>query len=134
EVIAVERPFRVKIGKRVFEGVFDLVLRDIATNTIILHEHKTTRNEPESIARGLHFNPQVGGYMVALKKLVEQDPRLRELAPTIGQVCYNVLRRKIPTEPQVLKKGQVTSRADLDTTPEIYERALNEQLDRGITI
>lgn len=44
----------------------------------------------------------------------------RIIGQPISGVLYNVLRKKVPTEPEVLKNGDLTRRANIDTTKEAY--------------
>jgi hypothetical protein len=145
--VLVERPFEIpvrnKVGKRTrlhHAGVIDLVMFDQMWGTLVLNEHKTSKDSPLGFERRLEFDPQCGGYLYALRELLLDgrivDPKKGMLfspRTQIGTVVYNVMKRKIPTRPSVNKDGSVSTRA-IDTLPEHFENALNEQeIENGIS-
>jgi len=133
-------------------GAYDVVWYDRERRELILEDHKTTSVGTDSFVAKLDQDPQMTGYLWGLKwlaktgALVSQDRllgygwKLQEILDfeelplfggsqgelRIGRIRYNVVRKKLPTEPHVLKKGLVST-ARLDTTSEVYEAALQTQ-------
>lgn len=69
------------------------------------------------------------------ERLLDEARRWQRPQTTgVGRVRFNVLRKKIPTQPNVNQDGKVSTAA-IDTLPEIYRAALAAQEgDRGIAI
>jgi hypothetical protein len=91
-------------------------LVELPDGQLWLLEHKTMK----SIATEYYvlIDEQGGVYINAAKQmpLVAGRP--------IQGVLYNLLRKKVPARPEVLKKGGITKRKNIDTTYEIYLEAL----------
>jgi len=159
--LAVEQAFSVRLPNAAghptivqYEGVIDLVLYDREMDMIRVEDHKMPEDGPSALEKKIELNTQTTGYLAAVREL-QKDPKngfwrfFREnvagscvheisldriLQGQTGLVAYNVMRGKIPAEPRVNQKGDV-SVAECSTLPEIYERALLEQAtDRGIDI
>lgn len=131
-------------------GVIDAIWWDPDQADLVIDDHKTTASGADTITRNLGADPQLCGYLVAVRHLLRR--RLGELinvgtlrargisesaladllqraagggvAIRTGRIRYNVLRKKIPTEPKVLKSGLVSSAKTIDTTAEVYGAAL----------
>jgi hypothetical protein len=105
----------------VLGGSVDLVVRDRSDGRVYLVEHKSTAEKDfESYVRKLHWDPQIRTYPWILRAPINREPI------HVDGVIYNVLRKAVPRIPAQNKDGQ-TSRAAIDTTPEIYERTLRER-------
>jgi hypothetical protein len=124
EFIALETEFSVPIrtpngraSSKVFlAGRMDGVVRHKIDGSIWIWEIKTTRSIKE-LLRSLDNDPQTGAYIYAAQQLFGVKPR---------GVLYNIMRKKAPTKPEVLKNGLLTKRANIDTTAQAYAAAVNE--------
>lgn len=124
EFIALETPFTVplrnhrgqKSRKIVLSGRMDGVVRVKSDNTVWIWEIKTTRSIKE-LQRSLANDPQTGAYIYAAQQLFKVEPQ---------GVLYNVLRKKVPTEPEVTTSGLLTRRTNLDTTAAAYVAAIRK--------
>lgn len=158
-------------------GKIDLLLWDRELGRIVVQDHKGIGHDVHAIEKRLELDTQMVGYVCAAKVIVgalsssaaiqalqtTQAARLviaKQLSDlrgaTIGSIAYNVVRRKMPSQPKLnlLKKGQCilpeqlellreqeadgqprgeVSIAQIDTLPEVYRRALEAQiLDRSL--
>ena len=158
--LAIERPFSLRcqnvkglrVGHLGYAGVWDLVALDRRHGDLIVADHKTTSGNVDSIDRRVELDPQIAGYVWALRRSLwdasadlgetrlalpddrltnAEAKRIEERKVATGRVIYNVLRKKAPSTPKVNKDGKV-SVAAIDTFAAIYESALNEQEGRGI--
>ena len=127
DVLGVEVPFRVPLltekGRRSgdeLEGVFDLVLFDRALRTIPLGENKTSIGDAHAYEARLQHDPQAPLYVYALRQMFGWRVK--------GEVVLNVIRKSYPREPNINKDGTV-SVAEIDTTREVYGRALEMQTE-----
>lgn len=138
-LVDVERPFSVRMRDRAgrkmplqFDGVRDALFYDPRHNALELHEHKTVSDMPEDIGKRAEMDPQTAGYMYALIEqraaaaLTFLDGTPVPADAVLGRTAYNAVRKKKPRQPKVNKDGKV-SIAAIDTTPEIYVAALDEQ-------
>lgn len=122
EVLHVELPFRVPLvtpaGKasRIFDlvGRIDMIVR-MPDGSIWVFEHKTVGVKDPQYLRRLDTDFQIRAYVWAGSRF---------LGVPIRGVVYNVLRAKLPVEPEVLKNGTISKRANIDTTLEVFEAAL----------
>jgi hypothetical protein len=111
-----------------YGGAVDLVVRQRSTGLIWFMEHKTTADtDLQKYLHKLHWDPQIRGYAWAL-----QNPSHGEVkAPLqIAGVIYNVARKKLPRVPELLKDGKRLSKAAIDTTREVFLKAI---LDNGLS-
>jgi len=143
----VEQPFRVPLLDANYNetgfyhlGVFDLVVYDLEWEAIVLVEFKTTSSDTSTVSRRFDFDPQMCGYLYALKYLLGTGKLLHPItgeklttSAGIGKISYNVCRKKIPSIPKMKKDGMV-SVAAIDTLPSVYEDALKQQVRRGLEI
>lgn len=102
---------RVELG-----GRFDGIVRRRDDGSLWLFETKTTRSIAE-LQKTLAWDEQAGGYIYAAQLLMGEQ---------VHGVIYNILRKKLPTEPRVLVNGQLTQQSNIDTTLEHYWRAVLE--------
>jgi hypothetical protein len=141
----IEQPFRVPILNKAgnpahlyHKGVFDLVVFDVEWKSIVLVEFKTTLSDTTTIEKRFEFDPQICGYLYALRYLLAKGMLYHPITKkqlssntAIGKVSYNVLRKKVPSVPKFNKNGRVSSAA-IDTLPKIYEKALLQQDAKGL--
>lgn len=151
--LGIEMPYELTLldrsGRRVphlrVAGVLDLVAFDETAGDLVLFDHKTTSGEVGSIDRRVELDPQMAGYLWAMRELLRRKrfptkllaqldarvlTRLLDDKLPNGRIVYNVLRKKQPRVPPVLKNGLVSAAA-IDTLPEVYASALSEQEQRG---
>lgn len=126
-------------------GVIDLVAFDRRVGDVIVIDHKTTSGTIDGLDRKIELDPQIAGYVWAMRELVAKlavnpllTPAERELMsrPGVvsGRVAFNVIRKSIPRAPKVNKDGRVSAAA-IDTLPELYREALEVQAgDRRIPV
>lgn len=106
-----------------YGGAVDLVVRDRSTGEAWVVEHKTTaESDLPTHLRKLHWDPQIRGYAWALADPLPVGD-VREPVRVAG-VIYDVARKKIPREPELLKDGSRLSKAKIDTTREVFLGAI----------
>lgn len=93
-----------------FGGRFDGVVRRLTDGSLWLFETKTTRSIDEFM-NSLIQPPQARAYIFAARELLG--------APLEG-VIYNLLRKKVPTEPRILVNGGLSVAANIDTSLEAF--------------
>lgn len=115
KVLLVEEHLEIEVTpSAVLPAVVDLVTQE-ADGRILLWEHKTTRNIP---THGRRFRDlQTILYAAAL----EQERAIR-----VDGIMWNYIRTAPPEPPTLLKRGELTRRADLITTRELYVAAIAE--------
>jgi len=122
EVLHVELAFRVPLttpsgqASRIFDlvGRVDMVVRR-PDGSIWVVEHKTVGVKDAQYFRRLETDFQIRAYVWAVSRF---------LGLPVKGVLYNVLRAKLPVEPEILKNGSISKRANIDTTLEVFEAAL----------
>jgi hypothetical protein len=134
EILGIEERFRVPIlnpanGKRAgayLNGMFDLILKNEA-GKLMLGEHKTTSLGIETRMSDLELDEQCSYYMWALSNFFIKEGRKIE----VSGVIYNVLRKKSPTIPPLLKSGAgLSQNKAMDTTYDVYfEHILKNNFD-----
>lgn len=119
EVIHVEKDFVVPIrtpkGNRAmadYVGRFDGIVRD-EHGLYWLLEHKTVSNRFD--VEKLPLDEQCGSYIWAAQQIY---------GIKLEGVIYNMLRKKVPRKPEVLKRGGLSKNKNIDTTLEVYVQAL----------
>lgn len=157
--VAIERAFEVPVlsvdgARRVpvrLRGVIDAVWYDPDQFDLVVDDHKTTTKGVDYYTPKLSADPQLCGYLHATRSLAadgtlfdvaqlrtwgwpeDEITRVLQAAKAgkigVGRVRYNVSRKKIPTEPRVLKDGTISA-ARIDTTAEVYEAAMLRQVER----
>ena len=83
-----------------------------------IHEFKTALMIDKNYISNLMLDEQMSRYIWAMEK---------HLNKKIEGVIYSVLRKKIPVKPEILKKGGLSLRKDIDTTYDIYLNAIKEK-------
>ncbi len=125
EFLSLEQSFRVPIFARsgrkstkvMLSGRFDGVVKVAGENgdTYWIWEIKTTRSI-EELTHSLANDEQAGAYIWAAQQMYK--------VPITG-VLYNILRKKVPTQPRVLQNGMLSVAKDIDTTAEAYFNAIH---------
>jgi PD-(D/E)XK nuclease superfamily protein len=124
EVLHVELPFKVPLispsgrASRIFDlvGRVDMIVQKPDGSYWIV-EHKTVGMKDKNYFRRLESDFQVRSYTWAVSRF---------LGVQVKGVIYNALRTKIPVEPEVLKSGKISKRANIDTNLEVFEAALQK--------
>ena len=124
EFISLEQDFEVPLPtpsgraskKLLLGGRFDGVVKHIPTGEYWIWETKTTRSIQE-LTRSLANDEQCGVYMYAASKMLK--------VPIVG-VLYNMIRKKAPTKPALLKSGLLSKAANVDCTSFFYYNAIKE--------
>lgn len=80
-----------------------------------LVEHKTCKNMPGEEVR--IYDTQAILYSRVLPHL-EEDP--------VSGVVWDYIRKKLPTKPELLAKGGLSKRKNIDTLPEVYLREVKK--------
>lgn len=81
----------------------------------------------------LQMDEQCGMYLWGLRQLIDRGEAPREIAEAVCEyggpvgVIYNVLRKKLPVVPALLKAGGTSKDKAIDTTEEVYRAALAER-------
>lgn len=133
-VLEVEKEFNVPVRGPMgttrtqmrLRGKRDLVLEDRATRAIVLGEHKTSAGPALDHDHRVDIDEQIRAYVYALRELYAPRNHGQRVFSDVGHVLFNVVRKKEPSVPHVTKSGLV-SVAAIDTTRDVYERALVEQ-------
>lgn len=103
----------VKFSYYEFKGQLDGIAIK-ADGSIWVVEHKTAKDLQ---IEHLHFDPQVTMYMILAEGLLDKP---------ISGVIYNIMKKSLPEEPAVLKKGDL-SKANLQkTTFNLYMKKIND--------
>jgi len=93
-------------------GRWDMIIID-PYERIWLVDHKTSKTSVGE--ESLHRNWQMYCYVWALQEVLQHP---------IEGVYYNVLRKKIPSTPRMLKDGTLSIDKNQDTTLELYKAAM----------
>lgn len=121
DFVALETEFSVPLralsgrpsSKVYLAGRFDGLVRRKDDGTYWLWETKTTRSIDE-LARSLDNDEQAGAYLIAAQEVFNVQ---------VQGVLYNLLRKKVPTEPMVKGDGLLSVNKQIDTTAFAYVRA-----------
>jgi hypothetical protein len=153
-VLWAERRFSVPLTDRKdrrhktwrLDGKWDAVLQERATGRAMIRDFKTTTRAPVDFADLAELDTQPIGYLYAGLYLQTRDRPLltrcevREAGPPDieGDAPYwpsdvgppkgfelEIIRRKVPKEPPLLKSGRLSKKKDIDTTAELYRRAID---------
>lgn len=112
--LGIEHSFEVPIsGDAVFRGVIDLMTE--SDDELYIWDHKTVSAFSSTWESQNHLDRQFRRYAWAVRELTGKAP---------NAFIVNGLRKKLPTVPQMLKKGGLSQRKDIDTTVEVYLEAI----------
>jgi hypothetical protein len=115
EVVAVEDTNTIDIGGLKYTGTIDLLVRDKRDGKLYPVDHKTyARLFP---VEELACESQSRAYPLLVWKKYGELP---------GAFIFNILRKKIPAEPQILKNGGLSQAKNIDTTFHIYRNKIAE--------
>jgi len=121
DVVETEHEFNVPIlspdGDEVarFRGTIDMVTK--SNGHYQLWDHKTLSSFNGGWETGNHLSRQFRRYSWAWWQETGNMP---------SEFIVNGLRKKLPAVPQELKKGGLSKRKDIDTTPEVYRKAIKD--------
>lgn len=138
------------------EGKWDLVLEDIAVGRVVIRDFKTTVRMPGDFAMLAELDTQPIAYLyaglylatkprpsVSLNEIIGRgdgwqmagDPDFPFWPSNIARPAgfeLEVIRKKVPKEPPLLKSGRLSKAQNIDTTPELFEGAImRHSLDRN---
>lgn len=141
--IFIEQNFNVPLSARGggrhpmwrFRGKYDLILKELSTNETILRDYKTTIRQPTDMAAMLELDTQPIGYVYASRYLATSrrdsekarqgdEPVWPEGVPHPLGFELDIVRKKVPKEPPLLKSGRLSKAQNVDTTPELFEQAI----------
>ena len=122
KVIAVEQEFKVRFpGTRiVLTGLIDLITIDMMG--VWVTDHKTMKNMPNEDFR--LTDTQLSLYYWVVEQLKPQLGIPEDVK--IAGVMFNYIRTKTPTEPELLKKGGLTRRKNIDCDYDTYYAAIEK--------
>ena len=112
-LVPVLTPRNYRSRNFMFAGVIDGLVRK-SDGSYWLLEHKTASSIGDNYFLKLETDFQIRAYIWAL----------RQLGYDVKGVIYNVLRTKLPTIPQILKKGGLSQAKNIDTTYDVYLDAI----------
>ncbi len=121
EIIEMETPHTVPIitaagnKSNLFEYTYTLDQLIRRNGQLWIHEFKTAETIDNNYLSNLILDEQMSRYQWATEKMFKE--------PVAGAM-YTILRKKIPNVPEILKKGGLTQRKDIDTIYEIYFDAI----------
>lgn len=98
-------------------GRFDGIVRHRETGEYWIWETKTTRSIQE-LVKSLDNDEQCGTYMYAASQMFGH--------PIVG-VLYNIMRKKVPTEPAMLASGLFSQNKSIDTTAFHYVQCIRDE-------
>lgn len=108
----------------VFAGQLDLVIEERSTGMKWIVEHKSTdQKDMEKYLRKLHLDPQIRGYDWALLEPAAVGD-VKEPIEVDG-VLYNVLRKKVPRVPPMLKAPKPTKKTPNPVSPGLSKAAID---------
>lgn len=116
KVLAVETNMKAKIpGTNVtLTGTVDLVVKWHGSIWIV--DHKFLRSISDSLAPQLEMDDQMTAYLWLASQNGIQ-----------ARGCiYNVIRKKLPTVPEILKSGALSKNKSIDTTQATYLKAIHD--------
>lgn len=117
EILLVEEWLNLPLLKGVMSnGKLDMVTRHRRTKRVHLWEHKTSSNIPSNDYRLRDLQTTLYNHKLTELGLIKQP---------IDAVLWNYFYTKEPTVPEVLKSGGLTTRANLDSTWEVFAGEIN---------
>jgi len=124
DIVATETRFEVPVLTRrsrsstkfFAAGRFDGVIIDKHGDYWLL-EHKTYKTIDDDNLTFLELDSQAGVYLLAAQMMYGVEFR---------GILYNVLRKKIPTVPHLLKRGGLSVAKDIDTTYKVYLQSIHD--------
>jgi len=120
-ILEIEKKFSLPIPGTpdTLNGKIDLILEDMA-DLLYVMEHKTTALSVKERLNNVELDEQVDYYIWALTNYLKDEG----INVNVAGCIYNVIRKKLPTIPRILKKGGLTQDKSIDTTYEIYAKAI----------
>jgi hypothetical protein len=102
-----------------FEGRFDGLVRRKDTDDLWLFETKTSAN-PKGLIRSLLNDNQATMYIMAAQEIMKEK---------VAGILYNVILKKSPKMPKVLKNDMLSKAKSQQCSPELYMAAIRETHD-----
>lgn len=99
-----------------FAGRFDGLVRRKDTGELWLFETKTSAN-PKGLIRSLQNDNQATMYVMAAREIMDE--------PVMG-ILYNIILKKSPKMPAVLKNGLLSQAKGQQCSPELYREAIRQ--------
>lgn len=116
EIIATEFHFSIPLDEEIeYEGTIDLIFRHKKTGKVWFMDHKTT-SSLDIYENNSRMDRQISRYWWALKKL----------GYDVGGFIYNIVLKDFPVPPNVLKKGNLSTAKNQNTTLELYVQAIQD--------
>jgi len=140
EAVFVEQNFNVPMLTRDqrrhpvwrLQGKLDLVLRDKSNGQVVVRDYKTTVRQPTDMAMLLEIDTQPVMYFFASLYLAthrgvdaRDQPQWPEGLPGASAFELEIIRKKVPQEPPLLKRGGLSKAQNIDTTAELFRRAID---------
>lgn len=122
KIIAVEQDFKIQIPGTpvVLVGKIDLITQNDLG--IWVYDHKSAKKVPDEEFRLMDYQLSLYYFIVStIRKHLGIDKSI----PVVG-VKFNYIRTKLPNKPELLKKGGLTRRKDLDCDYDTYLEAIIE--------
>lgn len=115
--ITTEKAFQVEIDDGIIlEGKIDLIASD-SKDRIWVEEHKTCKVMPDEATRMADTQSIIYGSEIVMDSLGFNQA---------SGVIWDYLRKKIPVIPPLLQRGGLSKKQNIDTTPEIYMQAIED--------
>jgi len=143
QVIATEFTFAIPLAEGIaYTGTIDMIYLD-SDGRLWFKDYKTT-NTVDKYIKKAKMDRQISRYFWALNQLAEGNgyiwiPETEEWKPvgewayqTVGELpkphgfIYDVVARKVPKVPEILKKGGLSKNKSQDTTYGVYLKALHD--------
>lgn len=95
----------------------------VEKNGVFVFERKTCKKIPDESIRMSDLQSVIYGW--ALPRAI--NPKTGTKWPEPRGIIWDYVRNKTPTEPEVLKNGELTKRANLDSTVAVYVAAIERE-------
>jgi len=112
-----------------FSGKYDIILRDTLSGDVFIRDYKTTSLDPIKLCRKLEFNTQAIGYFYSAiylsilgrkQSVTSYFPYWPDIINTPRHFELDIIRKKVPKEPPLLKSGRLSKAKNIDTTRDLY--------------
>lgn len=113
-----EIPLRVNLGEFIFIGYIDAYPVD-QNGKLWLMDHKSCKNIPTEEERFSDLQLLTYVWLMPKANLPKPDG-----------VIWDYIRTKEPTEPELLKNGEISKNKSIDTTYEVYKSAVVNKLGK----
>lgn len=116
EILGVEQPISYKVpGTAItLKGTVDLIIK--WRGRIWIVDHKFLKNLEANLKQRLELDDQMTSYLWLA----------RNNGINAAGCVYNVIRKAVPREPEILQKGGLSKNKSIDTTPQVYMDAIEK--------